>query len=179
MVEIKSDAGLLLVPAVAADGPPDIRLVFLGEATPIDRALHAWRAAAQSGPVDPAVEGTLRERLWQPLANALPADTKRLFLALDGELALLPFEAIRLEDGRYLVEQFQVSYLSSGQDVPENIEVADAGELAERIVACAMPEKLAPTWPGSTSLATVSTAFTAVPIDMPGARLNDTVTDGS
>ena len=55
--------------------------MFLGEAAPIDRAVHTWRAAAQFGPVDPAVERALRERLWLPLGNALPAGTKRLFLA--------------------------------------------------------------------------------------------------
>src|SRR5262249_9225295 len=54
---------------------------------------------------------------WQPLAQALPEGTRRLFLAPDGELALLPFEALRLEDGRYLVEHFQVSYLSNGRDL--------------------------------------------------------------
>jgi CHAT domain-containing protein/tetratricopeptide (TPR) repeat protein len=110
-------AALLLGRAAPPDGPPDIRLLFLGEAAPIDRAVHAWRAAAESGTVDPAAERTLRERVWQPLAKDLPAGTRRLFLAPDGELALVPFEALRLADGRYLVEQFQISYLSSGRDL--------------------------------------------------------------
>jgi CHAT domain-containing protein/Tfp pilus assembly protein PilF len=110
-------AAVLLGRAATPGSPPDICLVFLGEAAPIDRAVHAWRTAAESGAVDPGAERTLRERVWQPLAQALPAGTRRLFLAPDGELALLPFEALRLEDGRYLVEQYQLSYLSSGRDL--------------------------------------------------------------
>jgi CHAT domain-containing protein/Tfp pilus assembly protein PilF len=105
---------------------PNVRLVALGEAGPIDRAVHAWRAAAAVGPVEAALEQQLRERVWRPLAEALPAGTRRVFLAPDGELTLLPFEAVRLEDGRYLVEAFQVSYLSNGRDlVPRPLPPAD------------------------------------------------------
>src|SRR5262245_56071382 len=44
---------------------------------------------------------------------------------------------------------------------------------------CAIRQKLAPTRGGTPSFAVASTCFTAVPIDIPCARLNDTVTDGS
>jgi CHAT domain-containing protein/Tfp pilus assembly protein PilF len=110
-------AAVLLGRAAAPGGPPDIRVVFLGEAAPIDRAVHAWRTAAEAGTIDPAAERALRQHLWQPLGKALPEGARRLFLVPDGELALLPFEALRLEDGRYLVEHYQVSYLSSGRDL--------------------------------------------------------------
>src|SRR5215471_532234 len=45
--------------------------------------------------------------------------------------------------------------------------------------ACAMPEKLAATVFGNTSLAICCTRVSAVPSDTPGARLNETVTEGS
>jgi CHAT domain-containing protein len=47
----------------------------------------------------------------------LPAGTKQLLVAPDGELALLPFEALRLADGSYLIEHYAVSYVSSGRDL--------------------------------------------------------------
>ena len=42
-----------------------------------------------------------------------------------------------------------------------------------------MPEKLAATVLGKTSAETCRTAANAGPSDTPGARLNDTVTDGN
>src|SRR5215467_5201979 len=42
-----------------------------------------------------------------------------------------------------------------------------------------MPEKLAATVFGSTSAAVCCTSLSAVPSDVPVARLNDTVTDGN
>jgi CHAT domain-containing protein len=110
-------AAVLLIPAEKADTPPTVRLVRLGEAGAIDRAIRVWRASAESGEAAPAADAELRRLVWEPVAGALPERTRRLFIAPDGELSLLPFEAIRLADGRYLVEQFRVSYLSSGRDL--------------------------------------------------------------
>jgi tetratricopeptide (TPR) repeat protein len=84
---------------------PQVRLVPLGEAKPIDHAIHA-----QQGTVDDRSDRELRERIWTPLAKALPEKTTRLFLAPDGELALVPFEALREADGKYLVERLHISY---------------------------------------------------------------------
>ena len=93
------------------------RFVVLGDAEPIEEAIYAWRRSIQTGSVNAKAESLLRERLWNPLKGSLFKGANRLFLALDGQLALVPFEAIRLEDGRYLVEQFHVSYLSNGRDM--------------------------------------------------------------
>jgi CHAT domain-containing protein len=101
-------------------GKPDAaraRLVALGPAEPLERAVRAWRGSVQAGRVDGEAEGALRERVWAPVAAALPATVKGLVVAPDAGLALLPFEAFRLEDGKYLVERYPVSYVSSGRDL--------------------------------------------------------------
>ena len=48
----------------------------------------------------PPAPGTL----WDRSSASLPPEAKRLYVAPDGDVALVPFEAIRGEDGRYLVE---------------------------------------------------------------------------
>jgi CHAT domain-containing protein/Flp pilus assembly protein TadD len=109
-------AAALLWPA-AGGGAPNVRLVFLGDAAPIERAVAAWRAAIQQGQADPPAGRDLRRLLWGPLARALPEKTARLVVAPDGELALVPLEALKLGDGKYLIEHYQISYVSSGRDL--------------------------------------------------------------
>jgi CHAT domain-containing protein len=109
---------------------PQVRLVPLGEAKPIDQAIHAWRTHAQQGAIDDKSDRELRQRLWQPLAKALPEKTTRLFIAPDGELALLPFEAIREADGKYLVERLHVSYVTTGRDLMPRPQPKEKSEVA-------------------------------------------------
>jgi CHAT domain-containing protein/Tfp pilus assembly protein PilF len=108
---------VLLWRDVGEKAQPQVRLVPLGEAQLIDRAIHAWRTHAQKGTSDDKCDRELRQRLWQPLAQALPEGTTRLLIAPDGELALLPFEALRDADGTYLVERLHISYLTTGRDL--------------------------------------------------------------
>jgi CHAT domain-containing protein/tetratricopeptide (TPR) repeat protein len=110
------DAVLLWQSPGKAPGPV-VRFVPLGEAKEIEAALGVWRAAVPKGTIGPAAERRLRQRVWEPLAKVIPKGTRRLFIAPDGELALLPFEAIRLGDGKYLVERLQISYLTGGRDL--------------------------------------------------------------
>jgi tetratricopeptide (TPR) repeat protein/CHAT domain-containing protein len=109
---------------------PQVRLVPLGAAQPIDRAIHAWRTHAQQGAINDKSDRELRERLWAPLAQALPEKTTRLFIAPDGELALVPFEAIREADGKYLVERVHVSYLTTGRDLMPRPQPKEKSEVA-------------------------------------------------
>src|SRR5947209_11244778 len=51
------------------------------------------------------------------MPGSLPEGAKALAVAPDGELALLPWEALRLADGRYLVERLGVRYVTSGRDL--------------------------------------------------------------
>jgi CHAT domain-containing protein len=44
-------------------------------------------------------------------------DCRRLFIAPDGDLTRLPFEALQLDDSRHMVEEYHVSYLSTGRDL--------------------------------------------------------------
>ena len=107
----------------------EVHLLDLGEAKPIDKMIAAFRGVASrdsraltAEPEETQQEenttfGTeLRAVLFDPLFDVL-SDRTRLFLAPDGDLSQLPFEALPLEDGRRLIDVYQISYLSTGRDL--------------------------------------------------------------
>jgi CHAT domain-containing protein/Tfp pilus assembly protein PilF len=96
----------------------DTRGVDLGPASAVDEAVGAFRQALGdprrtdvsrlARQVDAAVMQPVRERAGSP---------RRLLISPDGALNLLPFEALRDEQGRYAIERFHISYVSSGRDL--------------------------------------------------------------
>jgi CHAT domain-containing protein len=56
------------------------------------------------------------ERVMRPVLPLL-GKTHRLFLSPDGDLNLIPFGALVDEQERYLVENYSVTYLTSGRDL--------------------------------------------------------------
>jgi CHAT domain-containing protein/tetratricopeptide (TPR) repeat protein len=101
------------------------QMIDLGLAEPIDRALRAFRASVTGraeGGEQPAASNRidagrrLRALVLDRIAAAVP-DRQRLILSPDGELTRLPFEALPLDDGRDVVDEYRLSYVSSGRDV--------------------------------------------------------------
>src|SRR6185312_10740670 len=96
------------------------QFVDLGEAAPIDAATAQFRNALKS-PMTPETQvkrlaRKLEAQLMQPIRKLL-GDTKRVLLAPDGALNLIPFEALVDESGRYLIENYSFNYLTSGRDL--------------------------------------------------------------
>ena len=80
-------------------------------------------AARNLAPTPPGAPGQaraegdrLRALLLDPLRGAL-GGCRRLLIAPDAELALLPFEALSLDKDRYLVDEYTISYVGVGRDV--------------------------------------------------------------
>ena len=98
------------------DGDP--AAIDLGETQDIDKLVSDVRAALS----DPSrasykeVGYKLFEKLLEPLRPAL-SGIKRLLLSPDGELNLVPFAALADEHGDYLVQHFEITYLTSGRDL--------------------------------------------------------------
>jgi CHAT domain-containing protein/Tfp pilus assembly protein PilF len=130
---------------LAAQGSP--KWTDLGEATPIDRAIISWRQALRD-PRRTDVKRLARvvdEKVMRPvlaLAQSGFGAPRRLLIAPDGRLNLVPFAALVDRQGRYLVEGYSISYLTSGRDLlrspvrrPNNqdtVIVADPDYGAER-----------------------------------------------
>ncbi|MEL7316781.1 MAG: CHAT domain-containing protein [Cyanobacteria bacterium J06559_3] len=105
---------------------PDGRIeaVDLGTAAEIDAAVQAFSRDLRTVPlpVSPADEGEGEARqlsalIFDPIAPYL-ADQEHLLISPDSQLNRIPFEALQTEaGGGYLVQQYQISYLTSGRDL--------------------------------------------------------------
>jgi CHAT domain-containing protein len=90
----------------------------LGPAEAIDRAVDRMRTAL----TDPARSDVTRcardlhQLVLAPLETML-AGTTHLLIAPDGPLHLVPFEALRTSGGRYVLEDYLVTYLTTGRDL--------------------------------------------------------------
>jgi CHAT domain-containing protein/tetratricopeptide (TPR) repeat protein len=118
---------------LSVDG--DARWADLGDAAAIDGALEQWRLALR----DPNRSDVRRlaraadAKLMQPVRMLLGAST-HLLVSPDGPLNLVPFAALVDEGGRYLVERYTVTYLTSGRDLLR-FQVARASRSTPVVVA--------------------------------------------
>ena len=118
---------------VRKDGAP--RGVDLGPARTIDGTIAALREALR----DPARRDlrprarALAEQVMRPLQAAI-GNARRLLVSPDGNLNLVPFEALVDAQGRYLIERYAITYLTSGRDLLR-MQVARASRSAPVIVA--------------------------------------------
>lgn len=95
-------------------------LVELGDAARVDAQVARFRAALgdpKSVEVKQAARA-LDERIMRPI-RAVLGNATHLLVSPDGELNLIPFEALVDEQkhGRFLIERYSFTYLSSGRDL--------------------------------------------------------------
>ena len=106
-----------------------VQIVDLGPAEQIDGAVKRFREAIKAaaelvkGQGEEKAEQALREhldtlskRVLQPLLPHV-GKSKKWLISPDGNLWLLPWEALTLKDGKYAIEKYRISYLTSGRDV--------------------------------------------------------------
>src|SRR5262249_55674107 len=118
----------------------EIQWKELGEAKAIDEAVAGLRKALR----DPSradvsrLARALDDKIMRPvrtLLGAIPGGTRRLLIAPDGLLNLIPFPALVDERGQYLVERYTISYLTSGRDLLRLQLAPPRGSNAPLIVA--------------------------------------------
>ena len=97
-------------------GPP--AWIDLGDAASIDNSVAELRKALSNpqGTNAKQVARTLDEQIMRP-ARKLLRETRRVFLSPDSALNLIPFGALVDEQNRYLVENYSLTYLTSGRDL--------------------------------------------------------------
>jgi len=90
----------------------------LGEAKAIDDAVDDLRQALRDPQRNDVrqLARAVEERVMQPV-RALTGDATQLLISPDGELNLIPFAALVDEQGRYLIQRYSFTYLTSGRDL--------------------------------------------------------------
>jgi len=115
----------------------DQQMIDLGEASVIDNLIERFRneitkgqrniiivipKTSEEGVVSESDESEvftgklLYEKLFKPISDKV-GQTKKLFISPDGNITLLPFEVLPMPNGRYVVEDFEISYVDSGRDL--------------------------------------------------------------
>jgi CHAT domain-containing protein len=90
----------------------------LGPVDAINPLIAEWREAlrdATRSDLKPRTRA-ITDRLWRPLRAEI-GDVARVVISPDGDLNLVPFEALLDQDGRYVIERHAISYLTSGRDL--------------------------------------------------------------
>ncbi|MCJ8280980.1 MAG: CHAT domain-containing protein, partial [Rivularia sp. ALOHA_DT_140] len=94
--------------------------VDLGDAATIDKSIKNFRKVLVS-PTNYGSQGEKKSRELDKLIMApirpLLGDARHLLLSPDGQLNLIPFEALKNEKNKYLVERYSFSYLTTGRDL--------------------------------------------------------------
>lgn len=107
-----------------AGSPEKASLVYLGTADVIDALIVGFRAAIagdrrqadSAGSPDDNAGDALRATVLDPVI-AVAGAVRRLFIAPDGDLNRLPFEALPSSSRRWILDDFEISYLSTGRDL--------------------------------------------------------------
>ncbi|MEM7044001.1 MAG: CHAT domain-containing protein, partial [Pseudomonadota bacterium] len=125
-----NDQGGTLGPArfaalLVRPGQPPV-LTNAGEVEDVERLLAVLRDDIVPARAEKAA-GDLRDQLFSAFGDDLDA-LDRVYVAPDGILNLVPFDRLRMADGRYWDEQQDLRILQASRDLLEEIEPSTVGE---------------------------------------------------
>ena len=103
-------------------------LIDLGESDVIDEHIIAYRNEMKRIVGDYIREWRLEEGIlseiskwlyntvFEPIKECI-GNSKHLYLSPDGDLNLIPFEVFMKPDGEFLIEEYEINYVSAGRDI--------------------------------------------------------------
>ncbi|HMW01298.1 MAG TPA: CHAT domain-containing protein [Acidobacteriota bacterium] len=103
------------------DHKGNIQCADLGEAKQIEKTVSAFRKVLSTPKTNLAQEikpiAQELDRLVMKPVRALVGNAKHLLISPDGALNLIPFAALLDEQGKFLIENYELTYLTSGRDL--------------------------------------------------------------
>jgi len=104
--------------AYVLDSNGKIGFVDLGETAPIEQAaIEMRRMLSSPDRGDPKPAAKALDALVMAKIRPLLGGKTRLLISADGALSLVPFAALVDESGKYAVEKWELTYLTSGRDL--------------------------------------------------------------
>jgi CHAT domain-containing protein len=119
---------------VRAGNGKKIELIDLGDAREIDGTVALFRkSVANKGQesVSEVIRSSRRlyDLLFKPLKKDI-GNARRILISPDGNLNIIPFEALLGPDDKYLIEDYAFIYLPAGRDILAFGQSRDKGEMA-------------------------------------------------
>ena len=93
-----------------------LHAVALGPAERLDDAIREFRTAISARADVDAPARRLDALAFAPIEPLL-GDSRQVFIAPDGELGTVPFDALKAPSGKYRLEQYEIAMLSTGRDL--------------------------------------------------------------
>jgi CHAT domain-containing protein/Tfp pilus assembly protein PilF len=96
-----------------------LEFVRIDGATAIRQSIESLRRGIANGDAACVKEETnlLSEKLWRPIAQKIPEGTNQLLISPDGDLNFLSFAALLGENGKFLAESYDISYMGNARDL--------------------------------------------------------------
>ncbi|MCP4582281.1 MAG: CHAT domain-containing protein [candidate division Zixibacteria bacterium] len=131
---------------LTVDNSGDITLTGLGDIEKVHKALDSvkdllyatgegTRAIMESNTELSSKTLELYDYVLAPLIPTL-GDKTRILISADSKLNLIPFEILSCPDGKYLIEKYDISYLSTGRDL---LKFESEKEAIENVIIFAGP----------------------------------------
>jgi CHAT domain-containing protein/Tfp pilus assembly protein PilF len=114
-----------LVFILLPDKEPKVKLIDLSEAEKVDSHVRAYleeiNRAKEYGELPrerilKAEARALYELLLKPIEAEIRGK-KHLYISPDGNLNLIPFEVLMTPEGKYLMEDYNITYIAAGRDI--------------------------------------------------------------
>ncbi len=106
--------------AYTLDSEGKMQWVDLGDSEALDKEITIFKNTLQTPnetiPEVQSIARSLDSKLMQPVRKLI-GDKKQLLISPDSQLNLIPFAALVDENNQYLVENYHITYLTSGRDL--------------------------------------------------------------
>jgi CHAT domain-containing protein len=128
--------------------------------------VREWQVAIDERHSSPAIT-RLTHLIWEPLAKALPKETKTLYLALDGDLARMPWAALPVANNRVLLEDFAIAQVPHGTFLLDQLNFAKKPESVDSLLSLGGVDYGMGLWPALPGTAVEASAIATL---APGRR---------
>ena len=136
-----------LVFVLVPENPPQVKLLTIAKEDEINTHINNYLAEMSKpeihqGRVMPKVSKlneeakALYEKVLKPLEPYFKGK-KSIYISPDGNLNLIPFEAFVMPDGKYLMEEYEIDYITAGRDI---IRFTDTAKAEDRVLIMADPD---------------------------------------